>query len=92
MLPLPLFARGKVRDVYEVDADHLLLVASDRLSAYDVVLPTAIPDKGAVLTGLSMWWFGQLADLAAGEEREREHVEESRSRCSKSMPQGRLRL
>ncbi len=62
-LPLPLLARGKVRDVYEVDADHLLLVASDRLSAYDVVLPTPIPDKGAVLTGLSVWWFSQLADV-----------------------------
>jgi phosphoribosylaminoimidazole-succinocarboxamide synthase len=62
-LPLPLVARGKVRDVYEVDPDHLLLVASDRLSAYDVVLPTAVPDKGAVLTGLSVWWFGQLEDL-----------------------------
>jgi phosphoribosylaminoimidazole-succinocarboxamide synthase len=62
-LPLPLVARGKVRDVYEVDADHLLLVATDRLSAYDVVLPTDVPDKGAVLTGLSVWWFAQLADL-----------------------------
>ena len=62
-LPLPLVARGKVRELYAVDDDHLLLVASDRLSAYDVVLPTAIPDKGAVLTGLSLWWFGQLADL-----------------------------
>jgi phosphoribosylaminoimidazole-succinocarboxamide synthase len=62
-LPLPLLARGKVRELYEVDADHLLLVASDRLSAYDVVLPTAIPDKGAVLTGLSVWWFDQLADV-----------------------------
>ncbi len=62
-LPLTLLARGKVRDVYEVDAEHLLLVASDRLSAYDVVLPTAVPDKGAVLTGLSVWWFDQLADL-----------------------------
>ena len=62
-LPLPLVARGKVRDVYAVDAEHLLLVASDRLSAYDVVLPTAVPDKGAVLTGLSVWWFSQLADL-----------------------------
>jgi phosphoribosylaminoimidazole-succinocarboxamide synthase len=62
-LPLPLVARGKVRDVYEVDADHLLLVATDRLSAYDVVLPTAVPDKGAVLTGLSVWWFEQLAEL-----------------------------
>jgi phosphoribosylaminoimidazole-succinocarboxamide synthase len=62
-LPLPLVARGKVRDVYAVDEEHLLLVASDRLSAYDVVLPTAVPDKGAVLTGLSVWWFSQLADL-----------------------------
>ncbi len=62
-LPLPLVARGKVRELYAVDDDHLLLVASDRLSAYDVVLPTAIPDKGAVLTGLSVWWFDQLADV-----------------------------
>ena len=62
-LPLPLLARGKVRELYEVDAEHLLLVASDRLSAYDVVLPTGVPDKGAVLTGLSVWWFEQLADL-----------------------------
>ena len=63
MLPLPLLARGKVRELYAVDDDHLLLVASDRLSAYDVVLPTPVPDKGAVLTGLSLWWLGQLADL-----------------------------
>jgi phosphoribosylaminoimidazole-succinocarboxamide synthase len=62
-LPLPLVARGKVRELYAVDDDHLLLVASDRLSAYDVVLPTAVPDKGAVLTGLSLWWFEQLADV-----------------------------
>jgi phosphoribosylaminoimidazole-succinocarboxamide synthase len=62
-LPLPLLARGKVRDVYAVGADQLLLVASDRLSAYDVILPTTIPDKGAVLTGLSVWWFEQLADV-----------------------------
>ena len=62
-LPLPLIARGKVRDVYAVGDDQLLLVASDRLSAYDVILPTTIPDKGAVLTGLSVWWFEQLADV-----------------------------
>ena len=62
-LPLPLVARGKVRELYAVDDDHLLLVASDRLSAYDVVLPTPVPDKGAVLTGLSLWWFDQLADV-----------------------------
>jgi phosphoribosylaminoimidazole-succinocarboxamide synthase len=60
---LPLLARGKVRDVYAVDADRLLLVASDRISAYDHVLPTPIPDKGRVLTALSVWWFGQLAPV-----------------------------
>ncbi len=54
---------GKVRDVYAYGDDQLVLVASDRLSAYDVILPTAIPDKGAVLTGLSLWWFAQLADV-----------------------------
>jgi phosphoribosylaminoimidazole-succinocarboxamide synthase len=53
---------GKVRDVY-LDGDDLILVASDRISVYDVVLPTRIPDKGAVLTRLSLWWFAQLADV-----------------------------
>jgi phosphoribosylaminoimidazole-succinocarboxamide synthase len=62
-LPLPLVHSGKVRDLYAVGDDQLLLVASDRLSAYDVILPTTIPDKGAVLTGLSLWWFEQLADV-----------------------------
>ena len=53
---------GKVRDLYEV-SERLLLVASDRLSAFDVVLPTPIPDKGRVLTGVSRYWFGQTADI-----------------------------
>jgi phosphoribosylaminoimidazole-succinocarboxamide synthase len=53
---------GKVREVY-ADGDDLLLVASDRISIYDVVLPTPIPDKGALLTRLSLWWFDQLADI-----------------------------
>ncbi|MGA2513457.1 MAG: phosphoribosylaminoimidazolesuccinocarboxamide synthase [Candidatus Limnocylindrales bacterium] len=53
---------GKVRDLFEV-GDRLLLVASDRLSAFDVVLPTPIPDKGRVLTGLSRFWFGRTADV-----------------------------
>jgi phosphoribosylaminoimidazole-succinocarboxamide synthase len=53
---------GKVRDVY-ADGDDLVLVASDRVSIYDVVLPTPIPDKGAVLTQLSLWWFDRLGDL-----------------------------
>ena len=54
---------GKVRDLYGVDAERLLLVASDRLSAFDVVLPTPIPDKGRVLTGLSRHWFGVTRDI-----------------------------
>jgi phosphoribosylaminoimidazole-succinocarboxamide synthase len=57
-----LLHQGKVRDVY-ADGDDLVLVASDRISIYDVVLPTPIPDKGAVLTQLSLWWFERLADL-----------------------------
>jgi phosphoribosylaminoimidazole-succinocarboxamide synthase len=54
---------GKVRDLYELPDGLLLMVASDRISAYDFVLPTPIPDKGAVLTQLSLWWFEQLADI-----------------------------
>ncbi|MBB6173592.1 phosphoribosylaminoimidazole-succinocarboxamide synthase [Nocardiopsis mwathae] len=53
---------GKVRDVYQ-DGDDLILVASDRVSVYDVVLPTPVPDKGKILTQLSLWWFEQLADV-----------------------------
>jgi phosphoribosylaminoimidazole-succinocarboxamide synthase len=53
---------GKVRDIY-ADGDDLILVASDRISVYDVVLPTDIPDKGKILTSLSLWWFEQLTDL-----------------------------
>jgi len=64
-IDLPLVARGKVREVYDAGQDRLLLVASDRISAYDHVLPTPIPDKGAVLTRLSVWWFEQLADVLA---------------------------
>ena len=54
---------GKVRDLYRIGDDRLLLVASDRLSAYDVVLPTPIPDKGRVLTGLSRFWFAQTGSI-----------------------------
>ena len=56
--------RGKVRSVYEAGPDHLVMVASDRLSAYDSVLPTPIPDKGRILSGLSAWWMRSLASAA----------------------------
>jgi phosphoribosylaminoimidazole-succinocarboxamide synthase len=59
-LPLPLVRRGKVREVYAVDGEHLLLVASDRVSAFDIVMREPIPAKGAVLTQLSAFWFERL--------------------------------
>ncbi len=54
---------GKVRDLYATDTGHLVMVASDRMSAYDHVLPTAIPDKGRILTAMSVWWFDQLSGV-----------------------------
>jgi phosphoribosylaminoimidazole-succinocarboxamide synthase len=62
-LPLPLLRRGKVREVYQVDEDHLLLVASDRVSAFDVVMREPVPWKGAVLTQMSAFWFERLRDV-----------------------------
>ncbi|MGW7530752.1 phosphoribosylaminoimidazolesuccinocarboxamide synthase [Amycolatopsis sp. NPDC054798] len=59
----PKIAAGKVRDLYAVGDDHLLLVTSDRISAYDFILDTPIPDKGRVLTAMSVFWFEQLSDL-----------------------------
>jgi len=58
-LPLKLFAKGKVRDTYELSEDRLLMVATDRISAFDRVLPNGIPDRGKVLTQLSIFWFSQ---------------------------------
>ena len=58
-----LLKRGKVRDVYIVDKDHLLIVATDRISAFDCILPTPIPRKGEVLTSLSRFWFEKLRDV-----------------------------
>jgi phosphoribosylaminoimidazole-succinocarboxamide synthase len=62
---LPLVGKGKVRDIYAVGDDELLIVATDRLSAYDVVLPTPIPDKGRVLNSLSNFWFARTAKIVA---------------------------
>ena len=60
---LPLVGRGKVRDIYAVGQDKLLIVTTDRLSAYDVILPTPIPEKGRVLTELANFWFARLASI-----------------------------
>lgn len=62
-LPLPLWRRGKVREVYEVENDRLLIIASDRVSAFDVVMAEAVPDKGRVLTQLSAHWFRLLESV-----------------------------
>ena len=62
---LDLIAQGKVRDIYAIDQGHLLLVTSDRMSAFDVVLPDPIPNKGQVLTQLSLFWFGQTESIVA---------------------------
>lgn len=61
---MKLLHSGKIRDLY-ADGDDLIMVASDKVSVYDVVLPTPIPGKGKILTQLSLWWFGQLADVVA---------------------------
>src|ERR1035441_10815213 len=60
---LDLFASGKVRDVYSLDSDHLLFVATDRISAFDYVLASGIPQKGRVLTQISLFWFEFLRDI-----------------------------
>jgi len=60
---LPLLNRGKVRDIYDIDDKHMLIVTTDRLSAFDVILPTAIPGKGRILTEISNFWFKQLENI-----------------------------
>lgn len=60
---LPLMARGKVRDIYAIDDEHMLIVTTDRLSAFDVILPTPIPRKGVILTQVANFWFKQLQEV-----------------------------
>ena len=62
-LPYPLYKRGKVRDVYRFGEDKLIIVATDRISAFDHVLPTPIPHKGEILTQLTIFWFNFLEDV-----------------------------
>src|SRR5215208_1369728 len=64
---LPRLGKGKVRDIYGVGADKMLIVASDRLSAFDVVLPDPIPDKGRVLNEMANFWFARLGHLVANQ-------------------------
>jgi phosphoribosylaminoimidazole-succinocarboxamide synthase len=64
-LPLKILRRGKVRDVYEVDDQRVLLLATDRVSAFDVVMQQTVPHKGAVLAQITAWWLRQLEDRVA---------------------------
>ena len=57
----PLIGRGKVRDIYSIDEEHLLIVTTDRLSAFDVVMPDPVPGKGEVLTQISLFWFRMMS-------------------------------
>ena len=72
---------GKVRDLYRLDSGALLMVASDRISAFDFVLETTIPDKGEILTRMSLWWFNQLADLVPNHVRSTDVPPEVASRA-----------
>ena len=77
---LPLVYRGKVRDLYTVDDQHLLMVASDRLSAFDVILPTTIPGKGAILTAMSHFWFGRTRHILP------DHLQRAEKTLEEALP------
>jgi phosphoribosylaminoimidazole-succinocarboxamide synthase len=77
---LPLIYRGKVRDLYAIDDRHLLMVASNRLSAFDVILPTAIPGKGAVLTAVSSFWFARSRSIIAN------HLQRAEKTLEEALP------
>ncbi len=82
---LPLVYRGKVRDLYEADARHLLMVASDRLSAFDVILPTPVPGKGAVLTAVSLFWFRRTEHIVPN------HFQLAEKNLAQALPDPRER-
>ena len=94
---LPLIGRGKVRDIYRVDNEHLLIVTTDRLSAYDVVLPDPVPMKGRVLTSISLRWFRMMADLVDNQLTERSvadvvsNSELAQSLCERALVVKRLK-
>jgi phosphoribosylaminoimidazole-succinocarboxamide synthase len=89
---LPLIHRGKVRDIYGVDDRHLLIVASDRLSAFDVVLPTPIPGKGRVLTAVSNFWFHKTRHIVANHLVERPLTEVLSDPAECAQVEGRAML
>jgi phosphoribosylaminoimidazole-succinocarboxamide synthase len=86
---LPLVHRGKVRDIYAVGDDHLLIVTTDRLSAFDVILPTAIPGKGAILTSVSNFWFNYFKDTIPNQLSEMTLTEAIPDEKERSLVEGR---
>jgi len=91
-LPLPLHSRGKVRDTYRLGEGELLMVATDRISAFDVVFPTPIPEKGRVLTQLSRSWFGQTAGLIRNHLAPDQAIPESLSELLPDLPVRSMRV
>lgn len=88
---VPLLNRGKVRDIYQAGDDHLIIVTSDRLSAFDVILPNPIPGKGAVLTALSLFWFERFKDIVPNQLTDRK-LEEFLTPEEVAQVQGRALL
>jgi len=89
---VPLLSRGKVRDIYAVDADHLLIVTTDRLSAFDVVLPDPIPGKGRVLHQISEFWFDHTAQIVPNHRSPRRLPEVIRDAAELAMLEGRAAI
>ena len=81
---------GKVRDLYRLEDGSLLMVASDRISAYDHVLESTIPDKGEILTRMSLWWFAQLTDLVPNHVRSTDVPEQVKGRAIVCEELGRI--
>ncbi|MCH8079664.1 MAG: phosphoribosylaminoimidazolesuccinocarboxamide synthase [Proteobacteria bacterium] len=86
---LPLLSRGKVRDIYDVDEDHMLIVTTDRLSAFDVVLPDAIPGKGAILTTVSNFWFDRTRHIIPNHLSDKSLAEVLPDEAERNMIEGR---
>jgi phosphoribosylaminoimidazole-succinocarboxamide synthase len=86
---IPLIGRGKVRDIYSVDDAHLLIVTTDRLSAYDVVLPDAVAGKGEILTKISLFWFRMMNDIVENQltDRALDDVIRDKALCDRLRPQ-----
>ena len=86
---LPLLSRGKVRDIYDVDEDHMLIVTTDRLSAFDVILPDAIPGKGAILTTVSNFWFDRTRHIIPNHLSDKSLAEVLPDEAERNMIEGR---